>query len=313
MPSDSPGNDRVAHRQIARLSGEVYLKFAQILTEGLNVDLVAGVIFLTISRLNLIQMMADQERAVKYAGVEFPLPDEEREPISVYAVSREIGLPYETVRRHANKLVKLRHCDRVEGGGMIISPHYRECGLAARMGDLTLATVVDFVRDIGASGLSVPATAPRPPDVRLHVGRLSGRYFLSLQDRLSKGLNLELLAGLVLMAIITANTQELRRNQRLAQEFGAMDDVPPDGMRQAVSVYAVSKTLHLPYETARRYVAALIEAGYCVRMPGGGVVVPGRVQFETGFMKMMMSNREAVDTFLVELAAVGVTAAVLSA
>ncbi len=307
--TNTPENDTIPYRHIARRSGELYLETAEILTKSLNIDLVTGIVFLTISRLNLVQFLRDQDLARKYAGLDQLPPDSSREPISVYSVARQIALPYETVRRHANKLVKLGLCSRVDGGGLIISRTFLESELAASMSERTLEIITAFVRNVGAVGLSFPSTGPRPTDVRHHVGRLNMKHFLTITEHLSKGMNLDLLAGLVLMAVITANTRQIRENQKLSLEFGMMDNVPPDSLRQPVSVYAIAKTLRLPYETTRRYIASLTEAGFCKRVPGGGIVAPSEAQLLPGFPAMMESNKLVVLSLLQDLAAVGISGA----
>jgi len=48
--------------------------------------------------------------------VEGPIPDSRRTPVSVLELSRRVGLPAETVRRHVAKLEAEGLCRRVKGG-----------------------------------------------------------------------------------------------------------------------------------------------------------------------------------------------------
>lgn len=83
--------------------------------------------------------------------------------------------------------------------------------------------------------------------------------------------------GIVFVAIASANIEIVRRMDMSAETFTTSSGIPPDTMRQPVSVYALSKSLGLPYETTRRYVASLIEEGLCVRVgQRGGVIVPAK-------------------------------------
>jgi DeoR/GlpR family transcriptional regulator of sugar metabolism len=61
-----------------------------------------------------------------------------------------------------------------------------------------------------------------------------------------------------------------------AHAFAVAEGTPPDEMRQPVSVYALAKSLSMPYETTRRYVARLVEEGLCIKVVGG-ILVPGSV------------------------------------
>ena len=56
----------------------------------------------------------------RYAGIDQPPPDEVRRPVSVSAIARSLGVPYETLRRHVWRLIEAGVCVRVEGG--LIAP-----------------------------------------------------------------------------------------------------------------------------------------------------------------------------------------------
>ena len=84
----------------------------------------------------------------------------------------------------------------------------------------------------------------------------------------------DMVHGIILMAIIHANTARLRESNG-DQDYDMAANVPDDSLRAPVSIYAVAKQLGLPYETVRRHVARLIDEGRCVRVgPRGGIVVP---------------------------------------
>jgi hypothetical protein len=84
----------------------------------------------------------------------------------------------------------------------------------------------------------------------------------------------DMVHGIILMAIIHANTARLRQSNG-DHEYDTAAHVPDDSLRSPVSVYAIAKQLGLPYETVRRHVARLIDEGRCVRVGSrGGVVVP---------------------------------------
>lgn len=82
--------------------------------------------------------------------------------------------------------------------------------------------------------------------------------------------------GIILMAIIHANTATLRLSDG-DNDYDAAPGLPQDSLRTPVSVYAIAKQLGLPYETVRRHVARLMDEGRCIRVgERGGVIVPAR-------------------------------------
>src|SRR6185312_7555256 len=48
-----------------------------------------------------------------YSALDVAVPDELRRPVSTLAVANSLGLPYETTRRHVQKLIALGRCQRV--------------------------------------------------------------------------------------------------------------------------------------------------------------------------------------------------------
>ena len=307
--SDMPQTaELAAPRQVARLAVGHYLDTAEILTQCLKVDLGAGVVFLSISRMNWLRLLQDQELALRYAGLHQIPPDDIRDPVSVYRLARELSLPYETVRRNVNVLVKLGHCARSDSGGVIVTQQFMTSDLAIEMGDRTLVLATKLVADLARCGISVPAAIALPGDIRNHVGRLSIRHFLGLAELMASQLQLDLMSGLVMLAIISANTKAIRENEALAANYSSMENIPPDAVREPVSVYTLAKRLSLPYETTRRYVLGLIEKGLCVRLASGGIVVPNHAQGAPGFLVALQAHNVATLDFVNELAAVGLSA-----
>jgi hypothetical protein len=86
-----------------------------------NGDLVHGIILITIIQANTAALRrsgGDQDHD-SMAG----LPDDSlRIPVSAYAVAKQLGLPYETVRRHVVRMIDEKHCVRVGAKGGLIVP-----------------------------------------------------------------------------------------------------------------------------------------------------------------------------------------------
>lgn len=307
MPIVQSQAEEFLPRQVARLAGGHYLDCAQTLTETLKLDLMTAVVLVAISRYNVEQVLQDPVQAALYAGPGQSPPAESRSPVSAYAVARELSMPYETVRRHIGKLVKLGYCARVGEGGFVLTRTLLESPMVGTLVERTRNSVLDHVQTLGSYGVSVAAKVPHPGDIRSHVARINVIHFLGLTRALATNLSLELISGLIMMAILTANTKAFREAEKQTNDLGSMKVVPQDAARQPITVYALAKSLSMPYETTRRHVGTLIERGFCLRLKGGGVLVPASVQVEPGFVGFVLANSQATETFLTALAAVGIS------
>ncbi|MFZ4607433.1 MAG: hypothetical protein ACOYM5_14370 [Caulobacter sp.] len=128
--------------------------------------------------------------------------------------------------------------------------------------------------------LAVSADQTLPP-IPLAPGRgaairASEGYFVQLVKLLSELTGGDIIKSILFISIVHANTEILRRMDASAHAFAVAEGTPPDEMRQPVSVYALAKSLSMPYETTRRYVARLVEEGLCIKVVGG-ILVPGSV------------------------------------
>ena len=70
-------------------------------------------------RANVRELMADPATAWRYAGQDEPPPDALRKPISVRALSAELGLPFETTRRHVATMLDRGWLAAIPGQGVI--------------------------------------------------------------------------------------------------------------------------------------------------------------------------------------------------
>ncbi len=68
---------------------------------------------------------------------------------------------------------------------------------------------------------------------------------------------------LVFFAILQGGLSHIRFDDVINLDDGEF--VIPDDMRRPVSILGVSEYLDIPYETTRRHVMALMEAGFCKR------------------------------------------------
>jgi hypothetical protein len=103
------------------------------------------------------------------------------------------------------------------------------------------------------------------------AARLANGFALDLAKL--GGFGRDILDGLLLCAISQANVAQITRNPELQRLYATLDQPPPGELRRPVSISAIANSLRIPFETARRRVAALIELGVVVTHPRG-VIIP---------------------------------------
>jgi hypothetical protein len=121
------------------------LSHAQALGDG---DILDGLIMVAINDANVRHL---NHPAQGYNSSKEIPPNEERKAVSVYVIARELGLSYETTRRHVQKLIKAGKLERSEAG--VILPA-RVLGLPETMtlNNRTYNTtrkMVDQLREVG--------------------------------------------------------------------------------------------------------------------------------------------------------------------
>lgn len=92
----------------------VLLAAMKVLRRSFDGDLVNGLVFTAIRAANVKHITNTAPAA--YRGI---LPDTDRLPVSMLAISDSMHVPYETVRRHAGTLVRQGKCIRVGRRGLI--------------------------------------------------------------------------------------------------------------------------------------------------------------------------------------------------
>lgn len=125
------------------------------------------------------------------------------------------------------------------------------------------------------------SNAPEMPDWpgRGLAVRAGQHFFIQLLRSLSTLTDGDIILAIVLVSVLDANTELLRRMDGNPGSFAIPNGPPPDELLQPVSVYAVAKNIGIPYETARRYVAKLVGMGLCAKVgEKGGVIVPATVR-----------------------------------
>lgn len=262
---------------------------------------------LAVVRANVGVLTADPQHEGRYIGLTDIPPDSLRQPVTVYAVARALRLPYETVRRHVKKLKDAGVCVAVAGG--VIVP------AGAIMSPTTLAGVVAtwrrtkaFVAEAGRFGIVAQGeVGPQGRDMSRQVVRLANEYFLDALLIMADAVDLDVLGVLVLRAVAVANVERLAHDPSLGSAFAGLVAIPRDEHRDPVSVYAISRHLLLPYETARRTVLRLADQGLLKRLEGGGLLVPAEVIARPNVVAGTVQLADRTLVFLKRLAELGVS------
>jgi hypothetical protein len=150
-PPRSSEAQRTLNREqvvIVLASIQVLLAAMKVLRDFFDGDLMTGLVFTAVRAAN-----------VKHITNTAPglnrdiLPDSDRRPVSMMAISNSMKLPYETIRRHTTKLMKQGKCVRVGRNGLVVpAAAFRKMTLES---GTVVQLVFDFMDDLRASGIKV--------------------------------------------------------------------------------------------------------------------------------------------------------------
>ena len=118
MSEDPP---KVRDGLALRVSTEYMLRSIDLMTGVVGGDLVKGLIFVAVVQANTQHIVQDDTLSQTWSEAEDKVPDENRRPVSVHALSVSLGIPYETTRRYVNKLLADGYCIRVRRGLVVPS------------------------------------------------------------------------------------------------------------------------------------------------------------------------------------------------
>lgn len=297
-------------RLVGRLSVAFLLDLVQV--GRLDREFLDGVLLLTIVQANIAPLARDADLQRAYGDYDAPPPDELRRRVSVSAIAHSLRLPYETARRHIARLAAAGECEVTPQGvfvpaATLHSPRHRETVIG------TCELLRDFYFRLRALGALADLPAPDPAraldaasgaPVRAIV-RISSDYVLRMVDLLAIHVG-DLVRGLILLAVLRANTETLPDEIRDGGEAGP-DSFVEDVMRRPVRVAELSARLGVPDETVRRHAARLVKDGLCVRGPDG-LVLPAHVLARPQFVQLMADNHANVARMFAALGRLGVIA-----
>jgi DNA-binding transcriptional ArsR family regulator len=298
------------------------LRFALRVANGFIVDLLTifrqerdftdALILASVVQSNSAPFAGDRVLQQNYAALDSPPPLDIRRPISINAIAASLGLPFETVRRRAKRLVAEGVCEAAPDGlrlcdATLISPGHR------RAVEDTYATVRSLYGRLKRAGcleimglppnqvVSWPAAAP---PVRI-VWRSASDYVLRMMEHLLPNFP-SLSRAFIVLAVVKSNTDGLPDSIRGAEglEPGAF---VADSYRRPARASDIAALLGLPHETVRRHLAALVEDGRCIRVKDG-VVVPAVVLARQNVLNAWAANFRDLTRLFSELADLGVLA-----
>lgn len=279
-------------RIVARLANGFVLDMVR--RAALGTDVQDTVLLAAISQGNLGAITCDPELQRRFATLKTPIDDTLRRPISISAVAGSLRMPFETARRRITRLAEFGVVE-VSGRGVIVTSG----PLASTVYDAAAQANYDLVRRLHermvALGLDPPAPpsgfgfSPANPPVRL-VARLSLDYALRVVEPIATHLG-DLVAGMILMGLIDANTQHLPADPAADAALDlSPEGFPADHLRRPIRLTDLARTLGLPVETARRKMARLVARGLCIRLTDG-YIVPGHVLAAEPLWTIMQDNR----------------------
>lgn len=294
-------------RMAARVAVYYFLRTATLITRAVDEDLVTALVFLGVQRANVRGLVRNPDIDATYASVSEIPPDDLREPVSVYAVAKALAMPYETVRRHTTKLREAGLAEVVDGGLLIPNQVHRSASMLAGMAE-NLEVSRRFLRDailVGAAPAAPFSVAAE--DVSRRTVRLSVEYFLDCLGLVARTVRLDPLSILIGLAVGRGNMEHLAQDRVTAETYAGVDAIPPDELRRPVSVYALSKSLGLPYETTRRYARRLTKDGWLDRKDDGGLILPSAVLGKPGVLQAGVEFAAKTQAYLTHLIEIGVT------
>ncbi len=150
--SDELAFDGVGARLAQRATIQFVLDTADLLSRMIDSDTVRGLIFLGIIAANTRHLRAGSREAQAYAATPDVVPDTLRRGISVHALCHQVNLPYETTRRHVQKLINDGLCERRDDG-IIVPAAVLSSPRMMRVLDRNLANIFKFVDELERGGV----------------------------------------------------------------------------------------------------------------------------------------------------------------
>lgn len=118
MSSDDQKHVLAHDRFVLRLGINYFLNQASLLAEPFGGDVLLALTFLTINTGNLQHL--SNAASFNPQAVDGVMPDGLRRPVTIAAVSRELGIPRETTRRYVKRLIDMGYCRATGSRGILV-------------------------------------------------------------------------------------------------------------------------------------------------------------------------------------------------
>ena len=183
-PTTLQADSEEHQNRLARLTVDYFVESAIMMADLFQGDYLQSVIYLAITRENLKALEQLQQLTREALTPDPPSPEGRVKPVSVYSISKILGLSYETTRRHIARLIAEPDYVRAEfavlvrsdlkgkGLGWVLMEHLIAYARAEGLGELNgqvLATNVTMLKMCSELGFEIDAS---DSDLGLRIVRL---------------------------------------------------------------------------------------------------------------------------------------------
>lgn len=147
---------------------------------------------------------------------------------------------------------------------------------------------------------------PKSDDLFRTVSRHSLAYVLCSISESFRHYDFDPIDLLIIYGTLNANVIKIMKDKKLDKQFGSINAVEPDHLKQGVSRAALSRFFNLPLETVRRRVERLRQKRILTEGRDGLIVTDGN-SFKFGNNhELQMTNALLVKKLLRDLQAAGI-------
>ena len=114
-------SDHRVARAVSRLSATYILRTLPIATAPFGGDILMTVVAWGILSANVEHIDHPTQGDTSYQGLDTDVPHDLKRPVSILALAQSLGLPYETTRRHVNRLLEAGMCRKVGRAGVVFT------------------------------------------------------------------------------------------------------------------------------------------------------------------------------------------------
>jgi len=147
-------NDPAHLRIISRLSMDYVISIYSAILRGSGHDPVDALLLSVVAVANVAHLKTDKALSQAYADIDQPEPMSVKRPISRNAVALTMGLPYETVRRRAQRLIDGGSLVEVDGG-LVGSNEQASPEMVKAMAEQNVTLLRRMIRNLRDLGVEV--------------------------------------------------------------------------------------------------------------------------------------------------------------